>query len=406
MGGNGMIIRRCRGGTLPQNRGKSLVDPYAGREQTQAKHFILKRYLQELAFKVLTFQDITYIDGFSGPWESKTTDFSDSSFMIAISVLLDAQKKVQERTGEHRKIRCFFSEQNKESFAKLQAAVAPFHKPAEGFEIQTFCGEFADAVGQIQRYIGTSFALVFIDPTGWTGYPFDKITPLFARAKCEVLINFMYDFIRRFVNSEDPEIIASFDPIFGGSGWRDRLNLGLERGPACEKLFRETLKAAGKFEFVVSTKIDKSTADRPHFFITYGTKSLAGLKAFRETEYVALRHHEQNRANAKERERQVRTHTPDLFAGHQAKVQEATIDDIVAEQMAAASTKLVVDLQSGPRPFSAVLESLLQSHMLRETNVKDICVALAKAGTIENSWGGGNRKPQDDSLIKLIASNR
>lgn len=178
-----------------------MVGPYDGREQTQAKHFILKRYLQELAFKVLTFQDITYIDGFSGPWESKTGDFSDSSFMIAISVLLDAQKIVQERTGERRKIRCFFSEANKASYAQLQTTVVPFHKPAEDFEIQTFCGEFADAVGQIRSFIGNSFALIFIDPTGWTGYPFDKINPLFGRAKCEVLINFMYDFIRRFVSS-------------------------------------------------------------------------------------------------------------------------------------------------------------------------------------------------------------
>ena len=41
--------------------------------------------------------------------------------------------------------------------------------------------------------------------------------------------------------------------------------------------------------------------------------------------------------------------------------------------------------------------------MLRVTNIKDICVKLAKAGIIRNSWGGGNRKPQDDDLIELIA---
>jgi hypothetical protein len=39
--------------------------------------------------------------------------------------------------------------------------------------------------------------------------------------------------------------------------------------------------------------------------------------------------------------------------------------------------------------------------MLRETNVKDICVNLAKAGKIDNSWGSGNRKPRDETLIKL-----
>ena len=39
-----------------------MPDPYSDREQTKAKHFILKRYLQALAFKVLRFYDITYVD--------------------------------------------------------------------------------------------------------------------------------------------------------------------------------------------------------------------------------------------------------------------------------------------------------------------------------------------------------
>jgi hypothetical protein len=44
-------------------------DPYAGRRQTEAKHFILKRYLQTLAFKILQgrIETLTFIDGFSGP---------------------------------------------------------------------------------------------------------------------------------------------------------------------------------------------------------------------------------------------------------------------------------------------------------------------------------------------------
>ena len=248
-----------------------MTDPYAGREQTKAKHFILKRYLQALAFKVLTFQDITYVDGFSGPWQTKKQNLSDSSFMIAISVLQDAQKQYLDRIGIRRRIRCFFSETDPEAFAQLQAAVAPFHKPHEGFEIKTYCGRFVDAVREIQTFIGNSFPLVFIDPTGWTGYPLDKIKALFARPKCEVLINFMYAFVSRFVSSGQEDTIASLDPILGGPGWHDRLDANLDRGPAVEKLFRETLKSAGNFDFVISTKIDKATTERPHYFITYWT---------------------------------------------------------------------------------------------------------------------------------------
>src|SRR5271155_4574803 len=98
------------------------MSAYTDREQTQAKHFILKRYLQELAFKVLRGWDITYVDGFSGPWESKTDDFSDTSFMIAINVLKDAQRRILEETGTRRRITCFFSENSPTAYAQLASA--------------------------------------------------------------------------------------------------------------------------------------------------------------------------------------------------------------------------------------------------------------------------------------------
>jgi three-Cys-motif partner protein len=382
-----------------------VADPYSGREQTKAKHFILKSYLQALAFKVLTFSDVTYVDGFSGPWETKTENFSDSSFMIAIAVLRDAQKQISERTGVQRRIRCFFSENDPEAFAQLHEAVAQFNRPEEGFEIRTYRGKFEDAVDEIQSFVGASFPLIFIDPTGWKGYPLDKIKPLFAHAKCEVLINFMYAFINRFAHSNDAGIIDSMAPILGGPDWLDRLDSSLPRGLAVEKLFRETLKSVGNFNFVVSTKIDQATDERPYFFIAYGTKSPDGLKTFRQIEYDALRKHAKNRAHAMEQKREQRLNTADMFAGYQAEVQEATIDEIVSEQKSLASTRLIEILsQYGPLKFSRVVAGLLQPFMLRETNVKDVCVDPAKIGKVENTWGGGNRKPTDNHMIKLRSS--
>jgi three-Cys-motif partner protein len=376
--------------------------PYAGREQTQAKHFILKSYLEGLAFKVLTFSDLTFVDGFCGPWETKTENFSDSSFMIAIAVLKDAQQKIFDRDGKRRCIRLFFSETDREAYRQLTAATAPLNDPEGRFEIQTFHGKFEDAVGHINTFIGTSFPLIFIDPTGWTGYPLEKIKPLFTRPKCEVLINFMYDFINRFVNSDDPKTIASLDQILGGPGWRERLEPSLPPGTAAHELFEETLKEAGRFRFVVSTVINKVIADRPHFFITYATKSLDGLKEFRKTEYQALREYEKNRANAKEQRRDEESGNLDLFSGHHADVQAATIDDIVKEQMAAASAHLVDVLSKQlSTKFEGVVMRLLQRYMLRETNVKDICGTLAKDGIIERTWSASKRKPSDSDTIKL-----
>ena len=77
--------------------------------------------------------------------------------MIAISVLLDAQEQCLDRSGIRRQVRCFSSENDPDRFQNLVQAIKPFHRPAEGFEIKTYFGDFEDAVSEIQAFIGISF---------------------------------------------------------------------------------------------------------------------------------------------------------------------------------------------------------------------------------------------------------
>ena len=377
-------------------------NPYDGRESTQAKHFILEQYLRALAFKILRINDLTYVDGFSGPWMTATEDFSDSSFMIAIKTLKDAQEAIRQSKGTRPNIRCFFSESKKATFIKLESAVRDFHDPDNGFSIRTYSGRFEDAVDIIREFVGSSFPLIFIDPKGWTGYPLDKIKPLFSQRRCEVLINFMFDHVKRFSSSIDEATVQSFDPILGGPGWQERLDPCLPYDLAIEKLFRETLKDVGNFEYVASTGIHKATMDKTHYFITYGTKHLKGLMVFRDTEYKARRFHERNRANAKDRERAERTRMGPLFPEHQADVDEANVENDVNREKILASDYLEEFLsKDGQQRFDKVVGTLLERYQLRETHIKDVCVDLAKSGKIENTWGNGNRKPSDESMIRM-----
>lgn len=73
------------------------IEPYDGREQSAAKHLILGSYLEVLAFKVGQFRkDLTfnYVDGFSGPWESKTGDLSDTSPSLALQRLVAVRQQL------------------------------------------------------------------------------------------------------------------------------------------------------------------------------------------------------------------------------------------------------------------------------------------------------------------------
>lgn len=373
---------------------------YQGREQTEAKHFILRRYLQTLAFKTLHggWGTLAYIDGFSGPWQSKTPDHSDSSFMIAVQVLKDAQAKVRE-SGKRPRIKCFFSEENRDSFAQLQAAVAPHHDPSNDFFIETFNGKFENAVGQIQKTMANSFALTFIDPTGWTGYEFDKVKPIFEHAPGEVLLNFMFDFVNRFSASSDPATLASFDGIFGND-WKARLDPSMPREEALMALFTEQFRKAGKFEYVLSTPIEK-ISDRTHFHIVYGTRSPEGLAAYRDVEYAALKNHGMRRAAAREEIRENKTGQAGLFGAEEmASMAEVSMEAQIANIRNQAKDWLRADqLPVCPKPFSEIWPPMLDKFMLRKTDAKQVCVELGKAGEIKETWrlNGSKRRTPDDA---------
>jgi hypothetical protein len=83
--------------------------------------------------------------------------------------------------------------------------------------------------------------------------------------------------------------------------------------------------------------------------------------------------------------------------------EEASIEDIINDQKTDAAKRLLELLrENGDQNFSVIVDQLLEAFILRETNVKDICVRLAGEGKLKNNWDGGNRKPHDETLISLI----
>ena len=376
---------------------------YHNREQTEAKHFILRKYLQTLAFKTLHggWSTLAYIDGFSGPWQSKAADHSDSSFMIAIEVLKDAQAKVR-AAGKRPRVKCLFVEDNGQSFAQLHPAVTAHHDPANDFFVETFNGKFENALTQIQRTMANAFALTFIDPTGWTGYEFDKVRPVFEHAPGEVLLNFMFDFVNRFTASSDPKTLASFDGILG-SDWKERLDSALPREEALMALFTEQFWKAGQFSYVLNTPIEK-ISDRTHFHVVYGTRSAEGLAAYRDVEYAALKDHGMRRAAAREYIRERKSGQSDLFGADEAtSLAEISLEAQIANNKVRAKDWLRHQLPNCPKLFSDIWPPMIDTFMLRRTDAKDICAEMGKSGEIKETWrmgGSRRRKPNDSDKIE------
>lgn len=278
---------------------------YVGREQTLVKHFILRKYLERFALIVGSYRDtITYVDCFSGPWNSRSQELKDSSFSIALEELRKACGRYKEQ-GRTIKLRCFFLEKDPEAYAKL----AEFAEHVDDAEIETRNCELAEAIHDILRFVRQggvrSFPFIFIDPTGWSGFAMDTIAPLLQLNPGEMLINFMTSHITRFIESPQEETRQSFEVLFGSGVYQAEIQ-GLskqEREDTLVQLYAQNVKKTGGFSHVCSAIVLHPEINRTHFHLIYATRHPKGVDVFKEVEKKAMSVMAQARADAQQRRR-------------------------------------------------------------------------------------------------------
>ena len=217
----------------------ALPPQYRGREQTFIKHLILRRYLETVARHILWSQsEFVFVDGFSGPWAAASDNYEDTSFGIAMRLLRQVRDELKANHQRERRVRCVFVEKGPRAFARLSEAV----KAAPYIDAHAIHGRFEDSVDKVLRQVGNAFALISIDPKGWS-FDLRKLGPMLRHRPSEVIVNFMFEHINRFLDDQRPEIRASYVLPFGDPNWRSRFDAlqasGLRREEAVLELFRE-----------------------------------------------------------------------------------------------------------------------------------------------------------------------
>ena len=280
---------------------------YKGREQSCVKHHVLKHYLQSLTYKLALGLKrpklvLTYIDGFSGPWKSSAEDLSDTSFQIAISEL----RKVRDDLSDRKNLilRCLFLEKDNEAFLMLKE----YASTIKDIQIKLIHGSFEDNIPEVVQFAkadNNMFTFTFINPTGWKGFGMNNSRPLLELPFSEVLINFMTDFIIRFIDDERQEIKNTFIDLFGTDKVQDQWKelTGKERETAIVEAYRQCLKEEGRYRYVADAVILNPYKDRTHYNLIYGTRKLTGLLAFREVERKAMLEQDKIRCLAQQNRR-------------------------------------------------------------------------------------------------------
>lgn len=249
------------------------LDPH-----TRAKHEILKRHLQAWT-PILTqggFPEIMYIDGFAGP--GRYSQGEDGSPAIALQTALGHHDRIGAR------IRFEFVEKDEDRAGVLREVVDELDTPNK-FKIEVHGGEtFETAFEQIVasypgRRLPPTFA--FIDPFGWSGAPFSIIHEIMNNRSCEVLVNFMYEEINRFLGHPDQE--RNFDLFFGTDKWRE----GIEhddpriRNRFLHDLYHRQLRDTAGARYVRSFEM-RNERDVVDYYLFYATNNVLGLKKMKE----------------------------------------------------------------------------------------------------------------------------
>jgi len=249
---------------------------------TRAKHEILRRYLQAWQ-AILTrggFQELVYIDGFAGP--GRYSGGEDGSPIIAL-------KNALALTGQRHQLRhliFLFVEKDVERAGVLHQVVDGLERP-DWIRVKVAGGQtFEEAFSEFIRFyelrrkpLPPTFA--FIDPFGWKGAPLSIVQKIMSYPSCEVLLNFMYEEINRFIGHPDQE--KNFDSFFGTDGWREALAIQAprERNRFLHDLYAAQLHGAASVKHVRSFQM-KNDRDVTDYYLFHATNSLKGLQKMKE----------------------------------------------------------------------------------------------------------------------------
>lgn len=376
---------------------------YLGREQTLVKHILLRDYLERVAWNILSFKsDFVFVDGFSGPWKHASDDYSDTSFGIAIEELRKVKAGFAKKNVQ-KSLRCVFVEKRTAAFAKLSGAA----ESASDLKAKALSGTFEDRVDDVLKIVGLGFVLTFVDPTGWS-FDLKKLVPLLKHQPGEVLVNFMYEHFKRFIDDKRPEIIKSQTLPFGDPNWRVDYDALIAAGSSKEEavlgVFKRKLREVCGFTYVASTRVQNRTASKTHFHLVYGTRSVKGLVEFRKVEKDAMRAQEDCRIQAKETDRQSNSLQQGLFSGLQLAEFTANPDPR-AEDRAKAGDWVRHEVVNGPIPYEDLLPEILQAYSVTEPELKDLLVDLRSEGVVDfEGMKPQQRKPDKGVTIRFRAA--
>lgn len=236
--------------------------------QTKMKHQVLVEYMKNWSKILSANNSVYYYDCFGGCGaylDEDGTEKFGSPFLIT-----DIADELTEKYGK--KMYVLVSEPDKDNYDNLVKIRAVRNSPSSNPRLanQTFEGIIHNSkIIELYRKYPSFF---FIDPFGFS-LKIEDVIDIMRYRRNEILINFMFDYINRFINYESCD--ARFDELFGCKDWRQaRVLSGEQRESFIIGLYRRQLKKFSKYVFCF--RMSYPDRDRTYYYLIHATNNQKG----------------------------------------------------------------------------------------------------------------------------------
>lgn len=373
---------------------------YVGREQAFVKHYFLRNYLERLVHKISSaYDEVVYVDGYSGPWKSGDEGYSDTSFGIALQSLTAARESWLGMPHRKRSVlmTAHLVEKQEQPFLELETIGSLFPEVTVHPHRADFLSIAPDIASAIPR---RAFTFSLIDPKGFK-LDLEALRTLIARPQSEVVFNFMFDFANRFTALAS--LGDTYDRLFPGIDWRGRLSAAdagpSERKAAFLSCFKDAVKAIGGYKYVADVDIRYPGKDRTFYFLIYGTRDPAGIEVFRDCQVKALEA-QSSIAGQRSLDKRETNGLPSLF-GSEWESASVLHRKFLDDERRDARDRLLEIVRAKPGiKWGSVWPRMLAEHAIRKTDAGAIAAVLQKERLIYfPDWGAKKRTPDDSYQV-------
>lgn len=240
--------------------------------QTVSKHNILENYLKPW-IQILSSQrwvrKLYYVDAFAGPGKFITGE--------AGSPVIGA-RLLRENCKPKINYCCICIEKDEKRARELANELREFQ---DKVDIKIYHGEFDDRINEIIKEIGKHPVFFFIDPEGFSGMNFLSIKKILELPHKEVLVNFQYNAIQRWMKAKKVE--KTMLDLFGTDEYMEIVKKGLQRiekERSLIELYKSQLRLEGYYVWYFRNKFRRK--NRTFYYLVYATKKLVGFKIMKD----------------------------------------------------------------------------------------------------------------------------